>query len=160
SHDSTYIRRLEVELQTQVLDERQRRRHLHEKLQCGTRDRRPCEHLGQSAFALARSRPKQHPDHRQVPQHRREIRNSELAMAIENAEAPSAQHEDTRTWPEKAREVNRQLAFFARESLRDDGNEQRGRDNANEHEHCYRETEQRTNRTSKAIGLVVLTASD
>src|SRR6478609_5938405 len=99
-----------------MLDEAERRRYLHEELRRRTGHRRPRQRLSESLLVLARSRPQQHADHHDVPQHRREIRQRESAMAVEDAEAPGREHEDAGARPQNAREMNRQLTALATEA--------------------------------------------
>ena len=81
-------------------------------------------------------------------------------MAVENAEAPGRQHEQAGARKQDADDGDRQLALFAREARRDERDEQRRGEDAEQHEHCRDERQQRRDRARDARGLSPFLARD
>ena len=81
-------------------------------------------------------------------------------MAVENAKAPCRQDEEPRSWKEDAHDGNREIALLTVKSRRNQGDEQRGRYDAEEHEPCRYERKQRTNSAGHTPGLYPFVACD
>ena len=79
-------------------------------------------------------------------------------MAVENAEAPGRQHEESRAGKEHPDDRDRQLALFAVESGSDDRDEQRRGENTGDDENRRDERQQRRDGSGDALGLRTFTA--
>ncbi len=79
-------------------------------------------------------------------------------MAIEDAETPGRQHQQTGPWKQDPDEDDRQRPLVAREAGRDDRNQEWRREDADEDHNRDDEREQSAHRPGDAIGLAPLAA--
>ena len=81
-------------------------------------------------------------------------------MAVEDAEAPGGEHQQAGARKQDAHDRDRQLPLLALESRRDERDEQRRGDDAEQHERARDEREQRRDRAGDARGLLPFLARD
>ena len=81
-------------------------------------------------------------------------------MAVEDAEAPRGEHQQAGARKQDADDRDRQLPLLALESRRDERDEQRRGEHAEQHERARDEREQRRHRAGDARGLFPFLARD
>ena len=81
-------------------------------------------------------------------------------MAVEDAEAPRRQHEQTGAGKQDPDERDGQIALVAAEARRDCGNQQRGRDDSGEDDCGDDRRQQRGDGAGDPIGVAALSARD
>ena len=78
----------------------------------------------------------------EVPHHWRGVRQEELAVAVQDPEAPGRQHEESGAGEEDPHQADGQFALGALEARRDEVDEERRRQDAKEHQHADHERKQ------------------
>ena len=139
---------------------RTHRRQLHDKLQRAADDRSQRQNLREARQRRLIAEDDERADHRGVPHDRRGVRQQEAAVAVEHAEAPRGEHEQAGAGKQDANEPNRQLALLALEPGRDDVDEERRREHADEDDDAHREREKRGHRARHPVGVATLAAGE
>ena len=81
-------------------------------------------------------------------------------VAVQDAEAPGREDEQSRAGKEDANQLNRQLALVALEAGRDRVDQQRRREHAQQHQHGDEQREQRADSAGDAVCILSLAARD
>ena len=89
---------------------RQHGRQLHGELQDAAEQRAPRGRDDERVEVEPRAERDERADDRRVPEHRREVRQEELAMAVQDSERPRRQHEHARHREQDPHDGDQELA--------------------------------------------------
>ncbi len=143
----------EQRTQPQPAEQPEHRRKLDGELEQAAHHRAPCGDFRQvEAFRLP-TLGHQRRDDRQVPDHRRDVGEEEPPVAVEHAETPRGEHQQSRAREENPHQPRGGLALRALESRSDDVDEPRGQQDAREHQHRDRESQERRDGARGGAGI-------
>ena len=99
------------------MHQRQHSGQLYGQLQ-GAARHRPASQVDRQRRQPHAAEANQRGDHRRVPHYRRRVRQEELAVAVENAQAPGREHQQARAGKQNLHQPDGQLTLGAMESRR------------------------------------------
>jgi hypothetical protein len=141
-----------VDREAEMLRVAEDRRHLHGELRERADDHPPRRDHDQRAVVRAPAEEHQRRDHHDVHEDRRDVREKEFAVAVENAEAPGGENQDADARPHDADHRDRQLADRTLVAGGDDHQQPRRQQDAEEDEHRHRQREERGDDARHAAG--------
>ena len=126
---------------------------LHEDLQQAPRDARPRRRNRQFGHRAAGAEGQQCADDGKVPRDWRGVTQEEPAMAVEDAEAPGREYEESRTRKEDPDEQDGERTLVAGKPRGNQGHQQRGGDHADHHHTGHDERQESADGAGHAVGL-------
>ena len=95
-------------------------------------------------------------DHRDIPDDRRGVGEEELAVAIQNAQPPRGEHQQSGAGEENAHQPDGQFALGALEPGSDDPDQVRRQQDADQHDHRRGQRQDRAHRAGHAARLLLV----
>ncbi len=141
-----------------MAEDRQDRRELDAELERTADHRRDTEIDRQFRKGTTRSEEPEGRNHRGVPHDGRRIRDEEPAVAVQDAETPGRNHQETGARKEDAHQRGRQRALGTAEAGRDHADEQRRQQHAGDDQHRRDQRQDPEDRPRHAVRLVLAIA--
>ncbi len=145
--DDAHVFGLMGEGELQSTEKFEDRGKLDGDLECTANDRGPSGEDDKGVLRAAGAKGDHARDHGDVPEDGRGVGDEELAVAVENTEAPGGSDEEAGAREEDAHKENGELAFFTVETWGDGFNQPRSREHSEKNEHRSAKREQSSDGT-------------
>ncbi len=99
-------------------------------------------------------------NHRDVPHHRRQVRQEKAVITVQHAQTPRREDEQSGPRKQYADDRDGQIALVAGEPRRDHGAERRRREDADQHDQRDDEGQQGSDGAGHAVGVALLAARE